>query len=124
MVSVCTLTSAVPYDEIADLKKGLLYLGDQVNQLLWLITVVEKPDRSPQFQRRDAPVRTSDAVTGITTCSLRGSVETTYRSNICCFKCGEDGHTKRDCEAEEDLWKVTHKLIQVRKNSGNFREAQ
>ncbi|XP_067400773.1 paraneoplastic antigen Ma1 homolog [Emydura macquarii macquarii] len=123
VASVCTLTSVAPHDEIADLKKGLLCLTEQVNQLLRLSTGVEKPDRSSQSQRRDATVRDNNSVADNTTHSSRGSVETN-RSDIFCYKCGEDGHTKRDCDAEEDLRKVARKLIQARKNSGNFKEAQ
>ncbi|XP_062843417.1 paraneoplastic antigen Ma1 homolog [Trichomycterus rosablanca] len=37
---------------------------------------------------------------------------------IFCYRCGEDGHLRRDCRGEEDLRKVTKKLIA--RQQGNF----
>lgn len=43
---------------------------------------------------------------------------------IFCYRCGEDGHFKRECEGEENLLKVNKRLIKLTKKSGNYRGVQ
>lgn len=46
------------------------------------------------------------------------------KANIFCYRCGEDGHLKRDCTNEENLRRVNQRLIKMRQPSGNASGAQ
>ncbi len=46
------------------------------------------------------------------------------KANVFCYRCGENGHLKRDCTNEENLRKVNQRLIRMRQSSGNFSGAQ
>nr|XP_008286557.1 PREDICTED: paraneoplastic antigen Ma1-like [Stegastes partitus] len=54
--------------------------------------------------------------------------EVPCRSNrdggIFCYRCGEDGHYRRECEGEENLEKVNKCLIKLTKKSGSYRGNQ
>ncbi len=62
--------------------------------------------------------------------SLSGTAESktptrpVNKANVFCYRCGEDGHLKRDCTNEENLRKVNQRLIRMRQLSGNFSGAQ
>uniref|UniRef100_A0A674DHB6 CCHC-type domain-containing protein n=1 Tax=Salmo trutta TaxID=8032 RepID=A0A674DHB6_SALTR len=40
---------------------------------------------------------------------------------VFCYRCGEDGHFKRNCEGEENLRKVNTRLIKQKRSMGNYR---
>ncbi|GAA6094730.1 paraneoplastic antigen Ma1 homolog [Tachysurus ichikawai] len=46
------------------------------------------------------------------------------KANVFCYRCGEDGHMKRDCTKDENLRRVNQQLIKMRQPSGNFSGAQ
>lgn len=46
------------------------------------------------------------------------------KANVFCYRCGEDGHLKRDCTKDENLRRVNQRLIKMRQSSGNFSGAQ
>lgn len=43
---------------------------------------------------------------------------------VFCYRCGEDGHFKRNCEGEENLRKVNTRLIKQKRSMGNYRGTQ
>lgn len=52
------------------------------------------------------------------------SIRQVSKVNIFCYRCGEDGHLKRDCTKEENLRRVNQRLIRMRQPSGNAFGAQ
>ncbi|XP_043120256.1 paraneoplastic antigen Ma1 homolog [Puntigrus tetrazona] len=58
------------------------------------------------------------------TAESKTTIRPVIKAGVFCYRCGEDGHLKRDCNNEENLRKVNQRLIRMRQSSGNFSGAQ
>lgn len=112
-------TSTVPdtssVSGLDSLKQEVKELSSQVSRLLSVATVTPSPDVSP------AKTRSNMHVSEVAAQSALPKVKTfkSTNSDIFCYKCGEDGHTRRECQGSEDLRKVNQKLLKRHKNQGN-----
>lgn len=118
--SVSTVISPpVPVpSELQNLRKEVKELSTQVSQLLNVATVTSVSDCVSQKVPHHIPDRVS-----------RDNFQNPKTPKppvpmIFCYKCGEDGHTKRECKAPEDLRKVNQKLIKMQRLQGNWSGAQ
>ena len=115
-VAAAAVTQTSVTSELTSLRNEVKELSSQVTRLLSVTPVTPTtPERSmamagpvtrmPEVAARDA--------------SSRVRTSRPPQPGIFCYQCGEDGHTKRECQKPEDLRKVTQKLIGSRQQ-GNF----
>ncbi|XP_049418426.1 paraneoplastic antigen Ma1 homolog [Epinephelus fuscoguttatus] len=108
-------TSIVPdastVSGLDSLKREVKELSSQVSRLLSVATVTSSPDVSK------TQMRVSEVVTQSAPPKVKTSKSPT--SDIFCYKCGEDGHARRECQGSEDLRKVNQKLMRMHKKQGN-----
>lgn len=103
--------------EVEQLKKEISVMkAEMIN--LKASTVVAQPDN--QIAQSEIPVKTKYRRNDI---PQRASNEE-ERPGVFCYRCGEDGHFKRDCKGEENLKKVNNRLIKLTRKSGNYRGIQ
>lgn len=103
--------SNVGDSEIEKLKREIRGLKNEVSRLS---AAANEPIT------HDRPALQSLAVTT----ESKTPTRTVSKANIFCYRCGEDGHLKRDCTKEENLRRVNQRLIKMRQSSGNFSGAQ
>ncbi len=103
--------------EVEQLKKEISVMKAELINLKGT-TVVTQPD--PQSPESEIPAK-AKYWRGETPQRASNQDE---RSGIFCYKCGEDGHFRRECEGEENLKKVNKRLIKLTKKSGNYRGSQ
>lgn len=119
-VAAAAVPSAAFTSELNSLKNEVKELSSQVARLLSVTPVTSTPERSmarsgtieqaPETAAREGPSRVR--------------MSRPLPPGIFCYKCGEDGHTKRECTEPEDLRKVNQKLIKASRPQGNFSGAR
>lgn len=119
-VASATVPQTLVTSELNSLKNEVKELSSQVTRLLSVGPVTPTPERStPRTgSAHQAPEGAAHDA------SPRGRKYRSLPSGIFCYKCGEEGHTRRECEEPEDLRKVNQKLIKARRQQGNAPGAQ
>lgn len=119
-VGVAT-TTAVPRvtvseKEVDSLKRDVKELSAQVTKLMKVVgsTLVSESSSQKNLPVMSADAKARDAVPN-------KDLAVPVKSGIFCYKCGEDGHTRRECKGEENLRMVNQKLIKQSRLTGNFR---
>lgn len=104
-------TSGLPDSEVEKLKREVRALKDEVSRL---------SAAAKDSVNHDCPAMHSLAATAESKMPIRP----VNKAGVFCYRCGEDGHLKRDCTNEENLRRVNQRLIRMRQSSGNFSGAQ
>ncbi|XP_016409821.1 paraneoplastic antigen Ma1 homolog [Sinocyclocheilus rhinocerous] len=102
--------------EVESLKCDVKELSAQVSKLMKVVGSTSVPESSSQknLSVMSADAKARDAVPN-------RDLASPVKPGIFCYKCGEDGHTRRECKGEENLRKVNQKLIKQSRLPGNFR---
>ncbi len=98
------------------MKRDVKELSAQVSKLMKVVgsTLVSESSSQKNLPVMSADAKARDAVPN-------KDLAVPVKSGIFCYKCGEDGHTRRECKGEENLRKVNQKLIKQSRLTGNFR---
>lgn len=115
-VAAASVPQASLVSELSSIKQEVSALTTKMSKLLKGAATDSVPEHSskatgPVYQVADASA---------TEASNKKSTSKFSRPGIFCYKCGEDGHTKRECRGTENLRKVNQKLISQCRISGNF----
>lgn len=105
-------------DDVEVLKREVKELTTQVGKLLKNVTSLPVGDVTTQI-----PCVGPAKASGFSTAAASKGSDVSSRAGIFCYKCGEDGHTRRECQGVEDLRKVNQKLIRRSRLAGNFNGA-
>ncbi|XP_060731089.1 paraneoplastic antigen Ma1 homolog [Tachysurus vachellii] len=92
--------------EVERLKKEVRVLKSEMSRLLTATTETVTHGSSESHSLATGERRSTNRA--------RGSI------SYFCYRCGEEGHLKRDCVNEENLRKVNERLIKLKRQSGNF----
>lgn len=121
MSAAVTIVAAATTESNSDielLRKGMSGLKTEMTCLRSTAVTTGKPDTSTQKSDSTVKVRKKNAD------PFQGPTKDEGRPGIFCYKCGEDGHFKQDCEGEENLKKVNKRLIRQKRSMGNNRGTQ
>lgn len=95
------------------LREEVRELSSQVSRLLSAAKVT--PNAEPAKANTVPDVQVLETTTQNASCRPNKPPP----QGIFCYKCGKDGHTRRECQGTEDLRKVNQKLLKMQKRQGN-----
>ncbi|XP_060759928.1 paraneoplastic antigen Ma1 homolog [Neoarius graeffei] len=113
-VATPVISGASAMSGLDSLKEEVKELSSQVSKLLSVAKVMSSSDTPATNAGSDVRVAEAAAQSG-----LPRDRAVRPQPGIFCYKCGEDGHTKRECQGSEDLRKVNQKLLKMHRRQGN-----
>ncbi|KAK0133373.1 Paraneoplastic antigen Ma1 [Merluccius polli] len=122
--SSVTAAVAVPQVAVTPVLSEVDSLRNEVKELTVLVTrVLSATSLTPSTPATQTVVGQSQETIvspRIVSSTLPASAASPSVLGIFCYKCGEDGHTKRECTRSENLRLVNQKLIKKSRPQGNF----
>ncbi|XP_073690795.1 paraneoplastic antigen Ma1 homolog [Garra rufa] len=106
-----SVNTSLPDSDVEKLKREIRALKNEVSRLS---AAAKEP------VTHDRPAMHSLAATA----ESKTPTRPVNKASVFCYRCGKDGHLKRDCTNEENLRRVNQRLIRMRQSSGNFSGAQ
>ncbi|KAI4871331.1 hypothetical protein NFI96_009730, partial [Prochilodus magdalenae] len=110
-IATTTVSQSSKTSELDGLRREVKELSGQVAKLLNVATVRSTTSGSAKETESVHPKVREEA-------SSEKTKSQPKMTGIFCYRCGEDGHTKRECKGAEDLRRVNRKLID--RMQGNF----
>lgn len=116
VVAAASVPQVSLVSELSSIKQEVSALTTQMSKLL----KAAAPDPVPEHSSKATGPVCQVADASATEVSSKKSTSKFTRPGVFCYKCGEDGHTKRECRGTENLWKVNQKFMSQSRFSENF----